>query len=214
MTLERKTAFGFATLFVLLVAGCTVAYRSISTASETADAVSHTHLVIEHVMLELSELTDAETGQRGFIITGDDAYLEPYLFGVAAERATMAELRALTADNLAQQRRLDEMEPLIAAKKAELRESIELRNKDLRAAVGLVQTNVGKHTMDKLRVLIGQMQREELRLLKLRTDAAASAEAVSKVLLLFGTTISLLLLGVFVLVEQERERIVRERATM
>ena len=58
--------------------GGIVSYRCIAALTQTSYLVTHTHLVLEHLTTAVSLLKDAETGQRGFVITGDDAYLEPY----------------------------------------------------------------------------------------------------------------------------------------
>ena len=91
--------------------------------------MTHTHEVLEHIAGVLSQLKDAETGQRGYVITGDEAFLEPYQTGSADRFNVVKELRKLTADNPNQQKRLDAAEPLIAAKLAELKEAIDLRRK-------------------------------------------------------------------------------------
>ncbi len=81
-TFGKKIAAGFAISLVLLVAIGTVAYASISKLTRTSQWVTHTHEVLEHIAGVLSLLKDAETGQRGFVITGDEAFLEPYPHGL------------------------------------------------------------------------------------------------------------------------------------
>ena len=126
-TFGRKIGLGFALSFVLLLAIGIVAYRSVDTLMRASYSVSRTHQVIEHVTATLSQLKDAETGQRGYILTGEDAYLEPYRAAVAAVGKVVAELRTLTADSPSQQKRVDALEPLVQEKLAELRQSIDLR---------------------------------------------------------------------------------------
>src|SRR5258708_37196371 len=117
-TFGRKIAAGFALAFLLLAVIGAVAYRSIIALTSTSQLVTHTHQVLEHIAEVLSLLKDAETGQRGYIITGEEAFLEPYQGGTSNVHAVVKEIRELTADNPNQQKRIDEAEPLIAAKLA------------------------------------------------------------------------------------------------
>ena len=74
----------------------------------------------------------AETGQRGFVITGDEAFLAPYMASLKDLPPVLKEARELTRDNPNQQRRLDEVEPLVARKLAELKHTVELRRRPSR----------------------------------------------------------------------------------
>ena len=72
LTFGKKVAAGFGLAFVLLAAIGAVAYRSIDTLTETSYRAAHSHGVLEHIAGVLSLMKDAETGQRGFVITGDE----------------------------------------------------------------------------------------------------------------------------------------------
>ncbi len=192
-TFGKKIAFGFAMSFVLLLAIGAVAYRSIATLARTSYSVAHTHQVIEHVTAVLSTLKDAETGQRGFVITGDEGYLEPYRSAAVSIDKLVKELRDLTADNPNQQKRIDTAEPLIRDKLSELKQSIEVRRQGgLDQAVKFVQTGVGKHAMDDLRVLCEQMEHEERDLLKQRADEVEAASGSTRSTIVAGTLLCLL----------------------
>ena len=86
----------------------------------------HTHRTIDRTRAVLSDLKDAETGQRSFILTGDEAYLDPYTSALTALAADTTALRLLTADNPIQQRYRDELVPLVTAQPAELDYAIDL----------------------------------------------------------------------------------------
>ena len=88
-TFGKKVTAGFALSFVLLVGVGVVAYQSITALAKTSYAVTHTHVVLEHLTSVVNVLKDAETGQRGFVITGDEAYLEPYRSAVDALPSTL-----------------------------------------------------------------------------------------------------------------------------
>ena len=103
-TIGTKIGGGFTlALAALLVIGL-VSYRSTSELIETAGLVTHTHQVLENLEQLLSTMKDAETGQRGYLITGEDRYLEPYTSALGQIDQTLKEIRELTQDNPNEQR--------------------------------------------------------------------------------------------------------------
>src|SRR3954463_16728120 len=126
-TFGRKLAAAVSISLVLLLGVGAVSYRTFDSLASNSYLVAHTHAVLEHSAHVPSLLKDAETGQRGFVITGDDAFLEPYVAALKDLPAVLKETRELTRDNADQQRRLDEVEPLIARKLDELKRTIDLR---------------------------------------------------------------------------------------
>ena len=123
LSIRQIIAAGYTVAGLLFMLVFATAYRNIGTMRDTADWVAHTHQMKEHVVNILSFLQDAETGQRGFIITGDESYLEPYQTGVTRVPQEVADIRTLTP-NPAQHENLDRLDPLIRAKFAELLESL------------------------------------------------------------------------------------------
>lgn len=124
-TVGAKIGAGFATALLFLIVIGLVTYRSTTHATETADWVAHSHEVLRKVDTLLQMLVDAETGQRGYIISSQEPYLEPYESATSAVMQAMKDLRALTKDNLDQQRRLDALEPSITARLNALKEGID-----------------------------------------------------------------------------------------
>src|ERR1700691_3715466 len=96
--------FGLSALTLMLVA--LVSYRNAHLLIENDGWVEHSHQVRIELSNLLSELKDAETGQRGYLLTGDDSYLDPDAAANVAIPSTLSDLRKLTADNPDQQRRL------------------------------------------------------------------------------------------------------------
>jgi methyl-accepting chemotaxis protein len=191
-TLGRKIAAGFALAFLLLAIIGGVAFRSIGALTSTSQSVTHTHQVLEHVAEVLSLLKDVETGQRGYIITGDEAFLEPYQTGTGNVHTVIKELRELTADNANQQSRIEKMEPLITAKLTELKQTIDLRRKgNVEEVAKIVRTGEGKKDMDDLRSILSQMEREERDLLKQRADEVEAASSGAKSTIIYGTAFCL-----------------------
>src|SRR4051794_26529138 len=109
----------FAALVAAVVAVLVIAvlsYRSLAARAEAADAVNHTNEVQDHLHRFLSEIKDAETGQRGFLLTGSDAYLEPYEKARTMMPVELAGLQHLIADNAAQQAQLEQAKALMRDK--------------------------------------------------------------------------------------------------
>jgi PAS domain S-box-containing protein len=133
----------------------------ISTAS-----VEHTNEVIDHSQKLLTEFVDAETGERGYLITGLDTYLEPYQRASHSWPAEMQFLRRLAAGNPDQQERLAQLDVLAKDKLSELAETIRLyRQGGKEAAWQLVLSGRGKKSMDEIRVLVAVIQTKENQLL-------------------------------------------------
>src|ERR1700730_7193795 len=105
-SIEKKTGAGLAVagMILLLVAG--LLYRDGRGFIETSQRVSHTHEVLAELEATLSAAAGAQTAERGYIITGQEAFLEPYQAAVPAVRANLDRLKSLTSDNPGQQRRL------------------------------------------------------------------------------------------------------------
>ena len=165
---------------LVLILGCLagvgwLTWRNLQAATESERGERHTREVIQQLGDLLSSLKDAETGQRGFIITGKPDYLEPYQVSLAEIATGLADLRRLSADNPRQQQRLDAITPLVAARLADLKKKIALREtQGFPAASAAVTTQAGKTIMDNICVLVAQAQAEEAQLLKERIAIHAS----------------------------------------
>jgi methyl-accepting chemotaxis protein len=195
-TFGKKIALGFGLSVVILLVVGSVAYRSTDVLIENNASVAHTHLVLEDIAQLLSLMKDAETGQRGFVITGDDAFLEPYQQALGPVPKTLANLRSLTSDNPRQQRRIDEAEPLLAAKLAELKRTIDMRRtQGFEPTEKIVQAGEGKKTMDDLRKVLGAMDQEERDLLKARGEGAEAGANGAKTTISGGAFLALLLVS-------------------
>jgi len=188
LKIGTKIGSGFALgLAVFSVVGF-IAYRGTHQLVETARAEAHTYQVLSGLDEILSLAKDAETGQRGYILTGEPRYLEPYQTAIKKIEQKTTDIRELTADNPSQQRNLDRLEPVIGDRLAVLKEVINLRQAEgLEAAVALIRKDRGRQLMGEIRRIVGQMEENEQKLLLLRTEAAESAA---------NTTLSSITLGV------------------
>ncbi|MEY2412741.1 MAG: hypothetical protein QOD84_1347, partial [Acidobacteriaceae bacterium] len=170
MTNSRQSnlafVLGFAVLALALALNGYFYYKSTARLVANESAVNQSHEVLRASEQLISLMKDAETGQRGYIITGEPEYLEPYLTAKGGLSDPIKKLRELLKDNLEQLHRLDQITPIVNAKIAELDESIKLRRElGENAARRLVKTDRGRVLMDQLRELVAAMNQEELALL-------------------------------------------------
>jgi len=195
----KKVVVGFGLAVALLVVVAVVSYQTTRQFIETGRWVTHTHQVLAELEAVLSTMKDAETGQRRYLISGEERYLEPYHAAARNVRQAIQELRTLTADNFNQQRRLDSTETLVVSKLAELDKTIALRRgQRLDAALEVVQTDEGKQLMDEIRRVIAEMKDEEYALLERRVaDSAASAQMMLTIFILALVGLAFLSLAVY-----------------
>ncbi|HEU4559526.1 MAG TPA: CHASE3 domain-containing protein [Longimicrobium sp.] len=152
-------------MVILLLA--LVTYASIRRSREMTAWVRHTDRVMLLIDHTLADLTDAETGQRGYLLTGDPRYLAPYRQGAARYAGHISTLRALTADNPRQQAHLRELGRLGAAKLDELRHTVEVyRAGNTAGAQAEVRSGRGERLMERIRAVTAAMYGEEARLLR------------------------------------------------
>lgn len=161
-SVEKKTLVGLGFASVILVSINALAFWNLRQHKNTSDELVHTGEVLEKLETVSSNLKDAETGQRGYIITGQERYLKPYIAALAKVKPEIQELRTLTADSPNQQRRLNTLDSLTQEKFTELDQTINLRrDKGFEAAQKVVLTDQGKQVMDEIRTLIQEMENEE-----------------------------------------------------
>ncbi len=192
---RRLILWGFAAAASILVFAGWESYRNTTRFAEAAEWQKHTHEVLRTLDETVARVVDAETGQRGYLLTGDEAYLKPYRDAIKNLDQITAQLKNLTSDNPNQQNRIQAMEPLLEKKLAELQRSIDLRREEgLAAANQVVLEGSGKAWMDQIRALASEMANEENDLLRLRTQKANESIARSVRTIAAGTLVSILLL--------------------
>jgi methyl-accepting chemotaxis protein len=163
MTIGRKLAggFGVALLFLFVIGG--VSYDNTSKLLQTRLRVAHANDVLTALDHLIGSLIDAETGQRGFMLTHEDAYLEPYRSALASLQQLSLDLDRLVADSPKQQARALELKPSIRAKLDELDETIRVaRDAGSAAALEIVRSGRGKKYMDDIRAVVRDMRGDEL----------------------------------------------------
>ncbi len=195
-TVGTKIGAGYALALLILIAIGTVCYQSTARLMDTSSRLSHTHAVLKALVAVTHDLVDAETGQRGYIITGEDAYLEPYNLGVSASEQNLRALRTLVRDNPNQQRRLDRLEPLIRDRLVRLKEGIDGRRANgFDAGRQWILSGVGKEQMDEIRQIAAEMESEETTLLAERSTAAETTARNARLVITLGTLGAFIILG-------------------
>jgi CHASE3 domain sensor protein len=131
--------------------------------------VRHTLAVRNQISRVLSLVQRAETGQRGYLLTGRDVYLAPYEQASKELPSALNELGNLVIDNPNQQQSVGRLRQLTTDKLRELQQSIETRKSgDVNAALAGVNTDVGRRLMDDTYSLVGTMDAKENELLEQR----------------------------------------------
>jgi methyl-accepting chemotaxis protein len=178
-TIRAKLGFGFALVIALGLLTGALGLINAKEIMDGAQANEHTHEVLREVGLIRENMTNIETGQRGFLVTGYPTYLEPYTEGKKEIDTHFAAAIKLTSDNRAQTERLKQLREMYSnwlnlsiEKTIELRQSLNNQEIDQTEFMNRFIALSGKPIMDKMRELIGQIEQEELNLLKTRTQAA------------------------------------------
>ena len=165
----------------------TISYFSMIKLTSNNYWEKHTYEVIIKADNVISDLQNAETGQRGYVLTGQETFLAPYTESLKNIYTDFQTLDTLTKDNLVQQKRLSEMKLLIDKKLLELDNVIGLRKyKGFEAAATVISTGTGKETMDSIRLIETDLKTEESKLLEERTRDSEQTTSQTQLMLLWG----------------------------
>jgi len=190
-TVGTKIGSGFVLVSVIVLLVGAASYRTINKLTDTAYWVNHTYKVLNNLDGVLTAMINAETGQRGYAVSNKEVFLEPFVWGTAAAEKDIQQVRELTADNPSEQRRLDELEPMVAQQLGMLKEHVDAeKGGNLEAVRQWVTTGENKKGMDAIRVKIGDMEDEERSLLQMRADEAQASASSARWIILactFGT---------------------------
>jgi two-component sensor histidine kinase/CHASE3 domain sensor protein len=163
---------------------------------QAGDAVQHTLLVKQGAMRFLSHVQDAEIGQRGYLLTGREQYLEPYNVAVLRINEDLAALAALIADNWDQTQRVQALQVRLSDKLQELDSTIALyRAGEIEQAIELVLSDDGMEQMDGIRRVVNTMQQAEDRLLEDRQSSLGFWNAIATGAIIFCLLVVVVLAG-------------------
>jgi PAS domain S-box-containing protein len=214
----RRSAgsIGFAAaLSLLAIMGGAVAHNA-RTLVQANESVSHTHQVLGKLGDLSAAMQDAEIGMRGYLLTGNPLFLEPYGPAPARVRQALRDLRTLTSDNPVQQVRVTNLEGMIESRLSFAEQSIRVLEKEGPTNVLLVETaEESKRFLDAVRPLVEEMMREERRLLETRKTHIAISTRKTMMTLGLGMVFSVgLLFAVFRLLRGEIARRVDTAAAL
>lgn len=222
---RERSGSALATLLlaaVVVVAGNTwLAFRSIDALVGSEISVQHTLRVIDQVERIMGSAKDAETGNRGYLITGDTQYLEPYTTAVKELPAELDGFGRLATDSRSQQERLTELRAVLEQRLALLAQGIGEKRSgtDVDEIHLLVQTGTGKAEMDRLRAIADDMEAEEQRMLVVRVVDAHRSSRRARWTIAVASALDLVLLALmfrYVSLERvmrlEKERVAAQLA--
>ena len=178
--LLRRTQLTFIWVGLIPVILAMLAWWGTLRLRERVRWVSHTQQVLNAIDDLSLAVTNAETGQRGFIMTGDDSYLEPYRAATPEIDRSIARLRQVIPDSgPAQQARCNALVEAVHARMDELQRTVGLRRSEGEtAAVAAVRTGVGRRDMERIREISSAMDQQEQRLLRQRLREQLGTETL------------------------------------
>lgn len=196
-TFGRKLAAGFLIAgLALLVVGIS-GYRNAEQLVAHSRMVAHTHEVRAEIAATLAALTEAESAQRELIITGGEGLEGRFRALQAKIDRTVSHVQALTSDNPRQQARIQRLTPLIQARVGRLQELAKTRQEQgFEAAQKVVLSGSGREVMDQIRVLMAEMDQDELTLLSQRSRSAEESSAQTRATILWGSLLALVLVAI------------------
>jgi PAS domain S-box-containing protein len=181
-------------LVVVLLTGF-LAYRAAASFRHNSEQESITRQVVDATNGLLSSLTNAEMGQRGYLLTGDDRYLDPYTAATTAIPAALAELSRLEATP-AEAELVERLRPLVEQKMDELAITIELRHEgQAERALSIVRTDRGKNVMDQIRQVCAGIQRSTYGRASLQAEEARMSGSRAALISVIGGALLFVLLA-------------------
>ncbi len=194
LSLERRIQIGFGIAVAIIVAVGAAALRSTEATVDSARWVAHTLEVRAELEAAFADLIEAETGVRGYVITGDTSYLAPYHSARTNLSGRLAGLRAETADNPAQQRRVDSLEALVATRLERFQWTIDTRRTGGLAAAGrAVIGGRGQELMRLVHGVVTRMEDDEAQLLAQRSAALQARVRLARLTAWTGVLVALAL---------------------
>jgi PAS domain S-box-containing protein len=191
----RNILWWFGLAVVGLLVNAAVCYRNLVTLVDNAQHEIASHRLLNELEDTLSTVKDAETGQRGYLLTGRREYLIPYMKALDRLPGEMAELRSLTAGQAFFDERFPRLQSAVDDKMDELARTLRFYDqKGKEASLAEVASDRGKQAMDDVRATIGEMVAEETRRVAVRAEQSRSTAAVARLTFTLATVIDLLLL--------------------
>jgi PAS domain S-box-containing protein len=173
---ERRIALGYSVVLVALVAIVIMAFQNASVLVRTNQRLTALHQFATELDAIVMLLSDAESGQRSYLVTGDERYLEPYLVAQATVDQRLAHLAALGAHDPAHAEQIAALEPLVQTRLARLQTGIAIRRSEgLDAVREYILTGNDRALAGEIRAILGAMSAEETRQIDQQIEAATGS---------------------------------------
>ncbi|MEJ1240786.1 response regulator [Chryseolinea sp. T2] len=188
---RRNLLFGFSASLIILIITSIASYVSISNLLESSQWVNHTHEVIQTLERFRGSVTDAESVQRGFLLTGDRTMLQAYNEARTRAMEGLAVMRTLTNDNEEQRARMPLLNDIVVERFEYLDKSV--KRKETNEIVSNDDLLAGYGIMQRLRALVTEMEQSELALLQTRTDDLNKFASFTPRLIVVAAVLALLI---------------------
>jgi PAS domain S-box-containing protein len=178
---KRGLVIGVSLVVGVLLGNGIVAFRQAARMHEDSSWVAHTHEVLANLSHFLSAMKDAETGVRGYLLTGEPRFLEPYQEARGEIGVAIDKFASLTSDNPAQQAHIPQLRKLVDDELAVLNQAVAAQKQGgTDAAHRVAVLDRGKQVMDSIRTLVAEMQQNEreLRIVRQRISDSAYQSAI------------------------------------
>src|SRR6266508_2792729 len=208
-TIEKKVGAGFGFALALLLILGLVSYQTTLKLDQTEQDDTPIDLALDKLDEISSQLRDAESGQRGYLITGDQQYTQPYHALTQTIDRDLADLRALAANNSVFRRKIDNLAPLIAAQETTMSQLHNSRQQvGLQPLVQVALVNQSQRSMDKILQMIAELEDEENQRLQQKTNESATKDQAVNLSITFGSFLAILLAALMI----NRDIVERKRA--
>jgi len=187
--LTRNLQLGFGLSLLFLIGISAASYVSIQNLFKSSDLVTHSNQVIKKLEYTISVMKDAETGQRGYLLTGNEVFLEPYEGSYQKAVAAVTDFQQLTKDNPQQQRNALKIKDILLNRLNTLAQLIDKK----RAGITITTDDLvpGKNSMDALRIAINIAESDEDKLLQKRLNSLERFTSLTPIFLVFATVIAI-----------------------
>ncbi len=209
---ERKVRAGFAVALAFIGAIGIVGLLSVERLAENTAKVSHTHEVITWIDNLLGTAVGAEAAQRGYVITGDEKFVDTFKYAASEADTEIAALRELLGDHPAQRQKLETLTELMAARLSAAAQVIQIRRDEgFDAARAALESGRGPALQSRLHERAHEMKAVERRLLDERELRAVRSASLTKSFIIGGSALALTFMGL-ALFAIRRDFAGRERA--
>jgi methyl-accepting chemotaxis protein len=164
LAISAKLALAFAAMILIIAVVGIGTYVKLGFIQQSSGWTSHTYQVLETADDVMASMVDQETGVRGYLVSGDNKFLEPYRSGRAHYEEAFAKIRQLTSDNPAQQERLDALNRAADTWRNDVAEreiALMGRTETREQARSLMAGGAGKASMDAIRAKVNEIEAAE-----------------------------------------------------